>query len=88
MGRENDAILSYLQDNERFAELFNCFYFEGREVVQPHELSEASEVYISVAGNKGERGGQRIRDIKKRLESGACLKILALEAQNEISYNE
>ena len=83
MGKENDAILSYLRDKERFAELFNCFYFEGREVIRPQDISEASEVYHSPAGKKG---GQAIRDIKKRLVSGACLKILAVEAQNDISY--
>lgn len=60
MGKENDAILSYLGNNERFAELFNCFYFENREVIQPQDISEASEVYVSKAGQKG---GQRIRDI-------------------------
>lgn len=83
MGKENDAILSYLGNNERFAELFNCFYFENRDVIQPQDISEASEVYVSKTGQKG---GQRIRDIKKRLKSGACLKILAVEAQNDISY--
>ncbi len=86
MGKENDVILSFLQDNERFAELFNCFYFEGREVIRANDLSEASEVYVSEAGNRRERGGPKIRDIKKHLKSGACLKILAIEAQNEVSY--
>lgn len=86
MGKENDVILSFLQDNGRFAELFNCFYFEGREVIRANDLSEASEVYVSEVGNRRGRGGQRIRDIKKHLKSGACLKILAIEAQNEVSY--
>lgn len=59
MGKENDVILSFLQDNERFAELFNCFYFEGREVIRANDLSEASEVYVSEAGNRRERGAQK-----------------------------
>ena len=83
MGRKNDAVLSYLEDNERFAELFNCFYFGGREAVRAEDISEASEVYVP---DNGKKGGQRIRDIKRYLESGACLKILAIEAQNDISY--
>ena len=83
MGLENDAILSYLEDNARFADLFNRFYFRGKEIVQPHKLKEASEVYTA---QTGEKNGQRIRDIKKRLETGVYLKILAVEAQNEINY--
>ena len=29
MGLENDAMLSYLEDNRRFADLFNQLYFNG-----------------------------------------------------------
>lgn len=83
MGAENDAMLSYLKDNTRFADLFNRFYFGGKQVIDPRKLEEASEVYNATPGDKG---GQRSRDIKKRLKSGACLKILALEAQNDVSY--
>ena len=83
MGKENNVILSYLEDNERFADVFNCFYFGGREVIKPQELIEASEVYVAETAKKE---GQRIRDMIKHLKSGACLKILAIEAQNDISY--
>ena len=83
MGKENNAVLSYLEDNERFADVFNCFYFGGREVINPQEIMEASEVYVA---EPAEKEGQRIRDIIKHLKSGVCLKILAIEAQNDISY--
>ena len=83
MGMENDAMLSYLENNDRFADLFNQFFFSGRQVVMSRELQEASEIYVP---HPGRGGGQRVRDIKRRLESGACLKILAVEAQNDISY--
>ena len=81
MGAQNDAMLSYLEDSARFADLFNQAYFGGEQVVEPEELSEASEAY---RGGKGE--GQRFRDIKKRLKSGKELKILAVEAQNDVNY--
>lgn len=104
MGLENDVLLSYLEDNARFADLFNCFYFGGEQVVKPRDLKEASEVYTlppegrGGKGRKADRGrtagkvrkkgksGQRIRDIKRHLESGGCLKVLALEAQSDINY--
>ncbi len=89
MGMENDALLSYLEDDARFADLFNCFCFGGMQVVKPQELREASEVYTAAPDGKDRKGGkdgQRIRDIKRRLESGGWLKILAVEAQRDVSY--
>ena len=113
MGKKNDALLTYLEDNARFADLFNYYYFGGMQVVKPQELREASEVYVAVPDEKdgqfgqsgqdgkdgkgresgkgrqsgrGRQSGQRIRDIKKRLESGGWLRILAVEAQYDIAY--
>ena len=83
MGLENEAVLSYLEDNGRFADLFNQLYFKGKQVVEAGDLLDASEVYH---GKPGEKSGQRTRDIKKRLKSGKELKILALESQNEVNY--
>ena len=104
MGLENDVLLSYLEDNARFADLFNCFYFGGEQIVKPRDLKEASEVYTLPPEGRGGKGrkadkggkdgkvrkkgrsGQRIRDIKRHLKSGGCLKVLALEAQSDINY--
>ena len=83
MGAENNAMLSYLDDDKRFADLFNQLYFKGRQVVDAEELAEASEVYH---GKPGEKGNQRTRDIKRRLKSGKELKILAVESQSDVNY--
>ena len=83
MGAENNAMLSYLEDDKRFADLFNQMYFKGQQVVDAGELAEASEVYH---GKPGEKGGQRTRDIKRRLKSGKELKILAVESQSDVNY--
>ncbi len=83
MGQKNEAMLSYLEDDGRFADLFNQSYFGGRQVVDARELEEASEAYHEKPGVKG---GGRARDLKKRLKSGRELKILAVESQSEINY--
>ncbi|MCI9652162.1 MAG: hypothetical protein HFH98_09915, partial [Lachnospiraceae bacterium] len=83
MGQKNEAMLSYLEDDGRFADLFNQSYFGGRQVVDAGELEEASEAYHEKPGVKG---GGRARDLKKRLKSGRELKILAVESQSEINY--
>ena len=53
--------------------------------MEPQKLTDASEVYHTPPGRRRQRR-QGIRDIKKRLESGVCLKILAVEAQNDVNY--
>lgn len=37
MGKENDAMLDYLNNNYRFAALFNGCFFGGEEVVKAAE---------------------------------------------------
>ena len=83
MGAENNAMLSYLEDDKRFADLFNQMYFKGQQVADAGELAEALEVYH---GKPGEKGGQRTHDIKRRMKSGKELKILAVESQSDVNY--
>ena len=52
MGEKNEAILSYLEDNARFADLMNGAVFGGIQAVDPGQLEDASEHYTE----KG-RGG-------------------------------
>ena len=54
--------------------------------MDPRKLTEASEVYHMPPDRRRQKKRQGIRDIKKRLDSGVCLKILAVEAQNDVNY--
>ena len=83
MGQESDAMMDYLDNNERFADVFNGGCFDGQKVIDPEELEEGSEVYKEVRGRKTI---PRIRDLKKRLKSGGRLKVLAIENQGDIDY--
>lgn len=83
MGKESDAMMEYLKNNERFADLFNGSYFQGNQVIKAEELQEGSEVYKEDAG---EKSTTRTRDVKKRLKSGGNLKVLAIENQNLTDY--
>ena len=56
MGAENNAMLSYLEDDKRFADLFNQLYFKGQQVVDAGDLAEASEVYHVRTGSWTGRG--------------------------------
>ena len=98
MGRENDVVLEYLDENEYFADLFNGSYFDGDPVVMPRELEDASQVYWdnyyeeiqtgtpNVVIEKRVRNSQRFRDLKKKLHSGNYLQILAIEHQSGVDH--
>ena len=45
MGKENDAMLEFLRDDRRFADLFNGGLFAGENVVEAAKLQEAGETY-------------------------------------------
>lgn len=95
LGRENEAMLEFLRDNHRFADLFNGGMFAGMRVVKAEELREASETYTEYGremesaihkSGKGPTMLTRTRDIKKYLNSGTELRILAVEEQSLIDY--
>lgn len=91
MGQVNNEMNHYLSDEKRFADLFNGVHFQGRPVIQASELQEGSEKYDGTEAENpdtGERSDrrERIRDIKKKLQSGETLRILAVENQNLVDY--
>ena len=96
MGKQNDVLLDYFDDNDRFADFFNGILFQGRPEVRAEELEEASERYTQrekngrrqIGAKKGEiEYRSRFRDLKKRMKDGGTLRILAMEAQELVDYN-
>lgn len=88
MGRENNAICAYLNDNRRFADLFNVTFFHGKQIVKPEDLENISEKYVEkpATRNSTQKTTERIRDIQKRMKSGAILRILSVESQTHVDY--
>ncbi len=95
MGKYDDAMYRYLSDNDRFADLFNAVFFDGRTVVQGELLEDASERYVEVVSDiilqvgTGEGRPQyekSLRDIRKRMRTGESFIVTAIENQNAIDY--
>ncbi|MCR5702353.1 MAG: Rpn family recombination-promoting nuclease/putative transposase [Lachnospiraceae bacterium] len=91
MGEINNVMNDYMSQSERFADFFNGTMFEGRNVVKPKGLKDASEKYnqsVVVNPRTKERGKsvERIRDLKKIYEDKACFRILGIEGQDYIDY--
>ena len=76
MGRQNDVLLDYFDDNERFADLCNATLFGGLPVIDPAKLEDASERYTQ--RGRSSRGditySSRCRDVKKRLKDGGMIR--------------
>ena len=87
----------YCSDTERFADLFNGVFFEGRQVVKPEELTLSSQVYRQTPTALKKEAGEgrpleeelfleRTRDIKMTNRKGTAFRILAVESENKVDY--
>ena len=82
MGKLNTAMRTFLCDRERFADLFNGVFFQGKTVIRADRLLEGSETYSDMTENPLDR----TRDLKMITDNGETLRILALENQENIDY--
>ena len=88
MGKYDDAMYRYLEDNDRFADLFNGALFHGEELLQGDMLESDSGRYVTAAEKPdgGPKTGNRFRDLKKRMKNGSWLAVTAIENQEYIDY--
>ena len=80
----------FLQNKDRFADLFNGCCFQGRQIIRAEDLREASENYVitdkRLPGKTRQKDTEIIRDVKMVLGSGMVLQVLAVENQSYIDY--
>lgn len=92
MGAKDTKAKEFLSDNERFADLFNYYLFEGKKVIRAGDLSERDTTKVlSIFGtDQKEIQKQKWRDmlkstIIKSTEYGIFV-LLGVENQSEIHY--
>ena len=82
----------YLQDKDRFADLFNFYLYDGQQIIQPAQLREMDTTAITLPyGQDGRVSSvQKQRDIIKvvsAMTDGHCdYLLLAIEVQSELHY--
>ncbi len=90
MGKANNAIIHYLSDKSRFADLFNAVLYGGRQVLDPEKLREISPVTYEDIESRGDKKPpkrrERRKDLAMRYKDGAIYRIFLGEAQNDIYY--
>ena len=81
MGKDT-GITEYFQDNERFADFFNGYVFQGKPVIFPEHL-ESQEIRGILKGNTDR---YMYRDILKKRYQGTELMLLGIENQTAVHY--
>ncbi|MBQ9865555.1 MAG: Rpn family recombination-promoting nuclease/putative transposase [Lachnospiraceae bacterium] len=90
MGKANNAIVNYLSDKKRFADMINAEVYGGRQVIKPEGLTEISATtYTKKGKNQSDRPPKRRErrgDLAMVYEDGTIYRMFLTEAQNKVMY--
>ena len=91
--RDKDAATkAYMQDNRRFADAFNFYLYDGRQVIRPENLKPLDPNLIAAPYGKGQKSQQveRMRDLLKHAtimqDDRATYILLGIENQTNVHY--
>ena len=84
MGKEDIGLKSYLEDAERYADLWNGGVFKGKEMVKAGQLQEINPILHKA---DDEDILERNRDlVMKQSSDGKCFAVFAVENQKTVDY--
>lgn len=92
MNEKDIKAKEYLSDNKRFADLFNYYLFDGRQIIEPEKLEERdTQELLTLYGADGkETAKEKWRDLLKhaiiKTAGSTLLVLLGIENQSEIHY--
>ena len=88
MGRKENPLLVYYNQNERFAQLLNGWLFRGRPRLEAGDIKEADRRAEGKSGKSGKRREyrSRYRDLYKRLDSAAVRLYVGAEPMEYVDY--
>jgi len=90
MGKANNAIVNYLSDKKRFADMINAELYGGKQVIKPEGLTEISATTYTKKGKTGNTAPPKRRerrgDLAMAYEDGAIYRMFLTEAQNKVMY--
>ncbi|MCD7844764.1 MAG: Rpn family recombination-promoting nuclease/putative transposase [Oscillospiraceae bacterium] len=93
LGVKDAATVKYMRKNEVFADAFNYFIYDGKQIIAPNSLVEldTKEIEVPYGGEDGAKQPiQRTRDVIKSVTAMTDRKtaylVLAIENQSNIHY--
>lgn len=84
MGKKDILARSFFSDPERFAELINVRFFQGKEILSPGHLISVNRKYPSLSGTSGEKE----RDVLMKDQKNNILYGLEIEEEPDYSMPE
>ena len=92
MGKQDLLAKKYMSDNEKFADVFNYYLYNGKQVIKPENLHEESISEIALPYSEKNKNTfiEKYRDIIKRCvvksDNYYTYFLLGIENQSEIHY--
>lgn len=91
MGKNDTLTKHYLGQNAVFADAFNYYLFNGKQVIKPEDLKEQDPTEIAMIRKLGQVfPNQKYRDVLRhctiRRNKSATFVLLGLESQSDIHY--
>lgn len=89
MGRQDIIIKNWLQNPQRFADLFNAIFFDGHLIIRPEDLTPFEREIDMIYKDKTHRSHalRRHRDLSMVWKEAFELAIITMEIQNKIHYS-
>lgn len=92
MGKKDGITNKYVRENEIFADVFNFYIYNGKQVIDPEQLQplDTAEIGTPFGGKEGQEVVQKYRDILKRVavkqDDNMTYLLLGIEDQTRIHY--
>ena len=92
MGKKDGITNKYVRENEIFADVFNFYIYNGKQVIDPEQLQplDTTEIGTPFGGKDGQGVVQKYRDILKRVavkqDDNMTYLLLGIEDQTRIHY--
>ncbi len=90
MGKEDTVTKEYIRNPEIFADAFNKFIYNGKQVIKPESLTEldTTEIVLPYGESGAAVPGQKYRDVLKlaMTDGNVAYCILGIENQSGINY--
>lgn len=92
MGKQDLLAKKYMSDNEKFADVFNYYLYNGKQVIKPENLHEESISEIALPYSEKNKNTfiEKYRDIIKRCvvksDNHYTYFLLGIENQSEVHY--
>ena len=88
MGKEDEVLKRYLNDDERYVDLINGVSFGGKQVLMAEDLSDRDTqtgYHKNAMAVKGRRN-TKYRDLFRKASFGANFAVVGIENQKQVHY--